>query len=282
MRSPPQKTQTLRGCVATTVSRRAMTVGSIMGKSGQLLPEDRLFLGDELVVLPKSHAPGGPGAAGPKFFPADFEELRHVPIRRVGLREHCGGFPHLPIFEFHQADAGGRPADVELLALRLAGQVSRRVTETRGFVVSEKGFLLGGTDVLQPRAAADFDHARSRGRAGDGEEERKGEDENGERKEGRQIRGAAINGRDARSTGQRRTRRSASLHLGICGMVIHSRKPSTMTVISPLTERFSSFFRMAARSPRRISSNFLVNSRATTARRLPSWSCMSWRLFTSR
>src|ERR1017187_3785155 len=207
MRSPPQKTQTLRGCAATAVSKRAMTVGSIMGRREARLPEDRLFLGDKLIAIPKSHPPRGHRTAGPKFFSADFEEVRGFPMRLVGLREHRGGFPHLAIFKFHQADGGGRPADVELLALRLGGQVLRLVTETRGVIVTEKCLLLGGTDVLQARAAADFQHARRRGRAGSCEEE-------GERSQ------TATTERGPPIT--------------IYGVDIHSWEPSTITVISHL------------------------------------------------
>src|SRR5580692_10110038 len=115
MRSLPQKIQALRGCVAATVCRWAMTVGSIIRKHEPLLPEERFFRGDELVAIPESHTPGGDRTAGSKFFPANLEEFGRVSVRRIGLLEDHGRFCHLAILEFHQADTGGCPANIEFL-----------------------------------------------------------------------------------------------------------------------------------------------------------------------
>src|SRR5260221_13932205 len=124
MRSLPQKIQALRGCAVATVSKRAMTVGSVMRKSGPLLPEEGFFLGDKLIVLPESDAPGGHRTAGAKVFPPNFEKLRHVAVRRVGLLEYRDGFRHLAILEFHQGDAGGCSVGRKIFPLILHRPVS--------------------------------------------------------------------------------------------------------------------------------------------------------------
>ena len=168
-------------------------------------------------------------------------------MRSIGLFKDLAGFGHLAIFEFYQVDGPGRPADIKFLSLVVNAQVLWFVANERRLVLDEI-LPVREVHVLKAGAVGDLQHARP----GGGTSRKK--EKIGETKSGAPPRRGAA----------------------------RQAKQLTWRWISPLIERFSSFFRIDSRSPRRNSSNFLVNSRATITPRFPSTSRMSPRLFNRR